>query len=487
MTTPSRTGTPAQIDASGGNGSTSVTVPADCNGIVAMWSHWDGNGGSSLSSLTLNGVSFTEHAELAEGATTDESGVGVATLMSPATGSQTVAWTWSGGGARSEGGEIVLVFYKDCNTSDPVRAASVNAAVDVNAADTSVGSTASTDLVVGFYQVFDGAGTAAISGVTAFINNATLNSHLYDVGDASGLTGTVTIGNIGTDYYSAAAAISLKESTGGATDYEGTGDLDAQNSTVSGAGLHGRVSTGALSAQAATISGAGVVGRTGAGALSAQATSISGAAIIGRAATGDLEAQSTSIAGAGVVGRTATGDLEAQDAAIDGSGTTQTATFNATGDLQAQSAQIAGSAVLNRVGSGVLESQNAIIVGDGDADISLETAKTGTGGIDPVRRGRKSIVKPTGTLHLPKKQRREPSIADVRAEEARRIQAEVSEKLATEFGVENAELAARAAMPPVAAMSMLDIEQEIGALLRKKIRTQEDELLLLVMMAAAQA
>jgi len=157
----------------------------------------------------------------------------------------------------------------------------------------------------------------------------------------------------------------------GATDYEGTGDLDAQNSTVSGAGLHGRVSTGALSAQAATISGAGVVGRTGAGALSAQATSISGAAIIGRAATGDLEAQSTSIAGAGVVGRTATGDLEAQDAAIDGSGTTQTATFNATGDLQAQSAQIAGSAVLNRVGSGVLESQNAIIVGAGTAQISV--------------------------------------------------------------------------------------------------------------------
>jgi hypothetical protein len=109
--------------------------------------------------------------------------------------------------------------------------------------------------------------------------------------------------------------------------------------------------------------------------------------------------------------------------------------------------------------------------------------KTGTGGIDPQRR--RSIVKPTGTLHLPKKSKQ--TRVDERVDDSREIQAEVAAKLAREFGDENAALRAKPQAAPVAQMSMLEVEREIGQLLRKKLRTEEDELMMLVLMAAAAA
>lgn len=211
MPTPSRTGTPAQINASAASGSIAVSVPADCNLIVAFWAHWDANANTTLATLTLNGISFLPaKAELAEGAATDESGVGVAILVNPATGSQTVAWAWSAGGARTEGGELVLVFYRDGNASDPFRAAAVDANIQNFNALASLAGTLTTDRVVGFTQSYTGT-NPTITGVTAFINDATVNSHVYDVGDATGLSGTVNVGN-STPSYSCSAAISLKQS-----------------------------------------------------------------------------------------------------------------------------------------------------------------------------------------------------------------------------------------------------------------------------------
>jgi len=211
MTTPFRTGAAAQLDASAGDGNGNVTVPADCNAVVAFWSHWDGDAGETLSGLTLNGVGFTIQSQLAEGAATGESGVGVATLVNPAIGTQNVAWTWSAGGARSEGGELVLVFIKDANTGDFVRAAGTNAATEATEASVGLANTEATDLVLGFVQNFTGT-NPTITGVTAFINDAALNSEIYDVGDTTGVSGTVTVSNSTRDYTNT-AAISLKAST----------------------------------------------------------------------------------------------------------------------------------------------------------------------------------------------------------------------------------------------------------------------------------
>jgi hypothetical protein len=178
--------------------------------VVAFWSFWAGNAGRTMSSLTINGAGFTIDTQLADGATADEAAIGVAHLASPATGSQTFAWVYTGAGAMSEGGEIVLVYYTGANISDPVRASAVDARLTTGVPAATIGSTATSDRVVGFAESFTGT-NPTITGVTALINDVTVNSHVYDVGDDTGLSGSVTVGN-STPAFSTAAAISLKAS-----------------------------------------------------------------------------------------------------------------------------------------------------------------------------------------------------------------------------------------------------------------------------------
>src|SRR5688572_21115966 len=143
-----RTGTAAQLDAGGGDGSTTATVPADCNVVVAFWQHYqDSPGTQDLATLTLNGVGFTIRAQDPSDQLTPVHGIGVATLVSPATGSQTVAWTWNNNAARTEGGNIVLVWVKDGNTVDPFRDADSTNNTDTNNVELTIDS-ADTDLVL---------------------------------------------------------------------------------------------------------------------------------------------------------------------------------------------------------------------------------------------------------------------------------------------------------------------------------------------------
>ncbi|HEY4697759.1 MAG TPA: hypothetical protein VIH29_07115 [Gallionella sp.] len=108
--------------------------------------------------------------------------------------------------------------------------------------------------------------------------------------------------------------------------------------------------------------------------------------------------------------------------------------------------------------------------------------KTGTGGIDPGEGNkRRRIIKPTGLLHLPKKEGRKDVVE--RIEESREIQAEIAGRLAKDFAAGNAVLEAAQTLE----MSVAEIDAEIGMILRKKIRTEEDEMILLLLMAAAVA
>lgn len=111
------------------------------------------------------------------------------------------------------------------------------------------------------------------------------------------------------------------------------------------------------------------------------------------------------------------------------------------------------------------------------------------GGIDPARRGKKklNIIKPLGTLHLPKKPKAQRTIVDERVEEAIAARAEIAAQLAREFGTENAELAAKLAKQPTVTTSMLQVDAEIRALLHKKMRTEDEEMMILMLVAAAAA
>lgn len=127
---------------------------------------------------------------------------------------------------------------------------------------------------------------------------------------------------------------------------------------------------------------------------------------------------------------------------------------------------------------------------EGVVETEVPTERTSTpGGIDPGEGiGRRRIVKPTGieprrkTLTLPKKS---PTPTE-RIEDARALQAEVAATLATEFAADNA-ARSRGIVVPIVSMPLAQIEAEIAMLLRKKLRTEEDEIMLMVLMISAVA
>src|SRR5690606_34006910 len=253
---PSRTGTASIVDASAGAGSTSVDVPANCNAVVAFWAHWNFDAGSTLSTLTLDGDSFLPaEAELADGVPEGVNGVGVAVLLNPSTGTQTLEWAWSDGEARPEGAALVLVYIQDANTADPVRDAAVNGATY---ADEDVWVTIDTepdDLVLGFASSVNFEGSDPYIpdiSLSPFIDNALINHYMFDVGEDVAPSSPSTTVDMAGVHYSTIAAISLKAAVSSELELAGTaasvssisGNLDAQP------GLAGTVSSASSSSAA---------------------------------------------------------------------------------------------------------------------------------------------------------------------------------------------------------------------------------------------
>lgn len=86
------------------------------------------------------------------------------------------------------------------------------------------------------------------------------------------------------------------------------------------------------------------------------------------------------------------------------------------------------------------------------------------------------IYKPTGLIDRPR-------TVKERVEQTAEIAREVVEQSARAF----TEPAEPAGPPPISEMTLAEVEREIGVLLRKKVRTEEDELILLLLMAASAA
>ena len=221
MATPSRTGFNL-LDASAGNLSTSATVPTDTNLVVASWAHWDGSAGSTVSSLSINGVAFTIISQVGDNVlATDSVGVGIAVLVNPAIGSQTHALNWSAGGARDEGGWVAFVYYEDGNTSDPYRVAGIDADNSYNSSSVTLNGIVSTDRVVGFTQNYIFGGTPNINSLGTSITSGSFNSEAYSVEEDTGLSGNITF-TATNAYYQSLVVIALKESTGSTQSYTPT-------------------------------------------------------------------------------------------------------------------------------------------------------------------------------------------------------------------------------------------------------------------------
>lgn len=187
-----RTGTASQVNGSAASGSTSVTVPADATGVLAFACWWElGPGTSDLTTLTLGGISLTDQFSVASGAALN--GFYIGTLFSlPGVGSQTLAWAYTGGtGNRDEGGEIILVWLKALVPATPIR--------DVDGISGSAGTnlsltldTGASDLLIQFCESLSPNGPPVGDG-TPFIDDAVINSHIYDVSQVTPSGGSTTI------------------------------------------------------------------------------------------------------------------------------------------------------------------------------------------------------------------------------------------------------------------------------------------------------
>lgn len=106
-------------------GSTTVTVPADAEVmVVGVCGYPDAGGASYFSggSLTLNSVAFTVVAGDTDNSAFEGS---LFYLVSPATGSQTLAWDWAGTDTIGSFGPILAyAFYKGVDTANLIRSSS---------------------------------------------------------------------------------------------------------------------------------------------------------------------------------------------------------------------------------------------------------------------------------------------------------------------------------------------------------------------------
>jgi hypothetical protein len=237
-------------------------VPTGANYVVAFFSHWDDNGGSSLASLELNGAAFAFVSQTPEGDTTNENGQGVAVLATPATGEQTLAWAWSAGGARSEGGEIILVYIADANIGDAVQGADDDANTETNPAAVTL-TTADTDLVLAFAANFTDVGgdpdpDPGLNG-SEFLDGE-LNSHNYELAEIAAGDGSTAV-TMTAGRYPSLAAIALKVAVAGGE----AGDITE--------GAEAGEAFGAVATAAATVT-AGAMAGDGPSALAQLAATI---------------------------------------------------------------------------------------------------------------------------------------------------------------------------------------------------------------------
>lgn len=117
-----RIGGIARLTNTSNSGSAPITVPPDAEIIVVGVSGYqDSAGFFSTGNVTLNGVAMKV---VPADADTSAFMGSLFYLVSPATGTQTLAWDWAGTTAPNDGVLFAYGFYKGINKTSPIRASS---------------------------------------------------------------------------------------------------------------------------------------------------------------------------------------------------------------------------------------------------------------------------------------------------------------------------------------------------------------------------
>lgn len=193
-----------------------ITVNASADWVVILGSHYDGNTNTGLASAGIDGENFTIAAQVNEGENEDANGLFAAFLYGPSTGSQTLTIAWTGGGDRSNGGDILVIYGEDTNgNATEVRDA---AAAHASSGDQSVAvDTETTDVLFGLTSAWDANTTIDTANSTLISSDpmegptASIFSRGYDITPVA--TSTSVDQNI--NNFGGVIGISLRESAGG--------------------------------------------------------------------------------------------------------------------------------------------------------------------------------------------------------------------------------------------------------------------------------
>ena len=211
-----RTGSILTIDAAAQTSSVSLTVPADADGVIIRWTGWRA-GTISMSSFTVGGVAISIEDNVPRSG--DAAAVGQGWLSSPATGSQTFAWSWNGGGP-TEGGRIYVEFVTSGTDAIAVRGSdAAQQTGDTNPGPLSIPSNA-TDYVSGIGYTFGSFPDLGITGQTVELNDdGPYQNYSAEVAtvDSPGASSTTFDMNDGVDFidFSTIAAMSVYEASAG--------------------------------------------------------------------------------------------------------------------------------------------------------------------------------------------------------------------------------------------------------------------------------
>lgn len=190
-----------------------VTVPATATGVIAFWHGYEISG--ALNALTLNGVAFDFTAPFTQQSSDTSGFIGTAGLRNPATGSQTLAWTWSA--TLDFGGQIALVYVLD-HPDDATWVRNSTTVIEETASGDPGAITVNSgtsDLVMGMACGWPAPDPdAAITGQTVFQEASTFNSMSFELAEVDSPGASTTDFDMATFSFAHMAAISLRDSGG---------------------------------------------------------------------------------------------------------------------------------------------------------------------------------------------------------------------------------------------------------------------------------
>lgn len=160
------------VTTSADSGSTSISVPSDCDFVAMGVGAWTGGARvlMPMTTLSINGVNSTS---LQSSNDSNFNKIDLRRLLAPAVGSQTLAWDFGGTGTIAEGALIFLAYFKGVDQTSPIiGSGKASGAGDV----TGLGTAGADDMMCGFSVSFDTAVTVTGSSQTSLSTPARFNS-----------------------------------------------------------------------------------------------------------------------------------------------------------------------------------------------------------------------------------------------------------------------------------------------------------------------